>query len=112
MFELVENRLFTNADDSTLLALEGKPADRPAFHNRDLARIQEWCNHWCVILNPNKTEALVVTRSRNVIPPHSDLVLFGVSIRASSKLDILNVRFDRKLAFEYHIHGIVSSISQ
>ena len=58
MFELVENRLFAYADDSTLLAIVPKPADRPAAAasiSSDLARIQEWCNHWCMILNPNKT---------------------------------------------------------
>ena len=34
----------------------GQRADRPvvaASHNRDLSRIQEWCNHWGVILNPS-----------------------------------------------------------
>ena len=48
MFELVESRLFAYADDSTLLAVVRKPADRPAVAaslNSDLARIQEWCNH-------------------------------------------------------------------
>ena len=30
MFELVENRLYSYADDSTLLAVVCKPADRPA----------------------------------------------------------------------------------
>ena len=52
MFELVEYRLYAYADDSTLLAVVRKPADRPAvaaFFNRDLARVQEWCNHWCMI---------------------------------------------------------------
>ena len=50
MFELVENRLYAYADDSTLLAvvpLVRNPADRPAVpssRTRDLARIQEWCN--------------------------------------------------------------------
>ena len=49
-----------------------KPADTPAVAaslNMDLARIREWCNHWCMILNPNKTKALVVYRSRTVSPP-------------------------------------------
>ena len=44
MLELVENRLFTCADNSTLLAVVRQPADRPAVAasvNRDLARIQE-----------------------------------------------------------------------
>ena len=43
MFELVENRLYAYADDSTLLSVVRKPADRPAVAtslNRDLARIQ------------------------------------------------------------------------
>ena len=47
MFDLVENRPFAYADDSTLLELVRKPADRPAVAaslNRDLARIQDWCN--------------------------------------------------------------------
>ena len=38
-----------------------KPADRPAGAaslKRYLARIQEWCNHWCMVLNPKKTLGL------------------------------------------------------
>ena len=57
MFEPVENRLHAYADDSTFLAVVCKPADRPAVAvtlNRDLARIQEWCNNWCMILNLTK----------------------------------------------------------
>ena len=57
MFELVVNRLFAYADDSTLLAVLRKPEDRSAIDaslNRDLARIQKWCNHWCTMLNPIK----------------------------------------------------------
>ena len=104
MFELVENRLFAYADDSTLLAVVRKPAGRPdvaASLNRDLARIQEWCNHWCMILNPNKTKALVVSRSRTVNPPYGNLVLSGVSIPAGPNLDVLGVKFDSKLAFNF-----------
>ena len=51
MFELVSNRLFAYADDSTLLAVIRKPADRPA--GAVLARIQDWCNHRCMIPNSN-----------------------------------------------------------
>ena len=49
MFELIENRLYAYADDSTPLAVVRKPGDRPAVAaslNRALARIHEWCNHW------------------------------------------------------------------
>ena len=83
MFELVDNRLYAYAVDSTLLEVVRKPSDRPAVAasvNRDLARIQEWCNHWCMILNPNKTKTLVVSKSRTDNPPCVDLVSSGVSI--------------------------------
>ena len=72
MFDLVENGLHAYAVDSTLLAVVRKPADKPAVAaslNKDLARIQEWCNHWCMLLNPNETNALVVSRPRTVNPP-------------------------------------------
>ena len=64
------------------------------------------------MLNHNKTKAFVVSRSRTVSPPHGDLVLSGVSIRASPNLDILGVKFDSKLTFEDHVRGIVSRVSQ
>ena len=66
-----------------------------------------------MILNPNKTKALVVSRSRTVNPPHGgDLVLSGVTICACPNLDIIGVNFDSKLTFEYHVRGIVSRVSQ
>ena len=111
MFELVQNRLYAYADDSTLVEVVRKPADRPAvaeFLSRDLARIQEWRNYWCMILNPNKTKAIVIRRTKTVNPPHGDLVLSGVSICASPNLDILLVNFDSRLTFEDHVLSPVS----
>ena len=48
-----------SADVSTLLAVVQRQtaAAFAAFLSRDLARIQEWCNHWCMTLNPNETRA-------------------------------------------------------
>ena len=111
MFELVENRLYAYADDSTLLAVVRNPADRPAVAaslNRDLARTEEWFNHLCMILIPNKTNALVVSRYMTVNPHHGDLVLSGVSICASPKIDIIGVKFDSRLSFGDLVSGIVS----
>ena len=116
MFELVENRLYAYADDSTFLAVVRKRADRPAVAasvNRDLARIQEWCIHWCMILIPTKTKALVVSRSRTANIPHGDLVLSAWSFHfASPNLDILGVKFYSKITFEDRVHGIASPVSK
>ena len=60
MFELVENRLFLYAMTphywQLLASQQTDLLSLPPF-NRDLARILEWCNQWCMILNPNKTKA-------------------------------------------------------
>ena len=61
-----------------------------------------------MIRNSNKTKALVVSRFRTGSPPHDDLVLSGVSIRANPNLDILGGKFDSKLTFEDQVRGIVS----
>ena len=53
-----------------------------------------------MILNPIKTKTFVVSRSRTVCPHHSDLILSGVSIRASPNLDIICGKFVSKLTFE------------
>ena len=105
---LVENWLYAYADDSTLLAVVSKPADRPvaaASLNWDLVHDteQKQLNHWCLIMNPNKTKALVVSRSRTVNHPKGDLVLSGASICASSNLDIFGVKFDSRFTFEDHV---------
>ena len=79
MFELVENRQYAYADRYKLLVVVRKPGDRPAVAASlkwDLDRIQEWCNRWSMIPNPNKTEALVVSRSITVNPSHGDFVLY------------------------------------
>ena len=101
MFELVENGLYGYADESILLPVVRKLADRPAVAaslKKKFARIQDFGNFWCMILNPNKIKALVVSRSRIVSPPHGHLVLAMVSIRASPNLDILGVKFECRLS--------------
>ena len=45
-------------------------------------------------------------------PPHGDLVLSGVYIRASPNIDIRGLKFDSKLIFEDHVRGIVSRVAE
>ena len=63
-------------------------------------------------LNPNKTKALIVSRSITVNPPHGDLVFSVISIPASPNHDILGVKFDSKFTIEDHVRGIVSHVSE
>ena len=91
---------------------ESQQTDLLLLPPRDLARIREWCNNWCMILNPNKSKASAVNRSQTVKSPHGDLFLSVVSIPASPNLDILGVKFDSKLTFEGQVRFIVFRVSQ
>ena len=66
-----------------------------------------------MILNPNTTKAIVVSRSWTVSPHNGNLVLSGVSFRASPNLGILGEKLlspltgTWQLAFEENVRGIV-----
>ena len=72
----LENMFVSYADDATLLAhipSSNLRSDVTESLNRDLSKISTWCNLWGMGLNPNKTQSLIVSRSRTVFPPHPDL---------------------------------------
>ena len=87
-FEL-ENILVSYADDATLLACTPSPnmrSDVTEFLNRDLSKICTWCNLWGMRLNPNKTQSMIVSRSRTVFPPHRDLLVGRTSLNSCDSL--------------------------
>ena len=63
-------------------------------------------------LNPNKTQSMIVSRSRTVFPPHPDLLVGSTSLNACQFLEILGVTFDSKFTFERHIRSISSLVAQ
>ena len=52
-------RLF--ADDTSLFTVIENNGSIKLL-NEDLQRIAQWANDWCIILNPNKTKSLLITR--------------------------------------------------
>ena len=68
--------------------------------NRDPSKISTWCNLWGMRLNPNKTQSMIVSRSRTVFSPHPDLLVGSTSLNSCEFLKILGVTFDSKFTFE------------
>ena len=69
----LENMLVAYADDATLLAVVPSSNGRAVISdslNRDLARISEWCRLWGMKMDPNKTQSMIVSRSRILQPQH------------------------------------------
>ena len=63
-------------------------------------------------LNPNKTQSMIVSRSRTVFPPHPDLLVGSTSLNSCDSFKILGVMFDSKFTFERYIRSISSSVAQ
>ena len=71
LFSILENKLISYADDSTLLAVVPFPGVRVAvaeFLIRDLSRVSECCDIWEMKFNASKTKTLIVSRSRTMHP--------------------------------------------
>ena len=107
----LENQLVAYADDATLIASSYRHLVSESL-NRDLAKIYDWCSLWGMKLNANKTQSLIVSRSRTVYPNHSDLFINNVVLTTCGSFKILGVLLDSKFTFEQHVHSISSSVAQ
>ena len=71
LFSVVENKLYSYADDSTLVAVVPSPGERVAVSqsmNCDLNSVSVWCNLWGMKLNVSKIMTIIVSRSCTVHP--------------------------------------------
>ena len=63
LFSILENKLISYADDSTLMAIVPSPGVRVAVVEsliHDLGRVSEWCDLWGMKLNASKTKTMIV----------------------------------------------------
>ena len=80
--------------------------------NRDLVRVNTWCDLWGMKLNASKTKTMIVSRSRTMHPQSPPLTIDGTVLKESDNLDILGVTFDSKLTFEKHLRPVSIAASQ
>ena len=111
----LENNVISYADDTTFYAMIDPPADRISFVeslNRDMRRVHSWCQFWGMKLNPTKTQSIIVSRSRTVIPAHPVLTLCGQNLTVATHLKLLGVSLDDKLSFEKHNRTMSCSLAK
>ena len=80
--------------------------------NRDLVRVNAWCDLWGIKLNASKTKTMIVSRSRTMHPQPPPLTIDDTVLKDSDDVDILGVTFDSKLAFEKHLRSVYRAASQ
>ena len=74
-FSILENKLIGHADNSTLIAVVPSTGVRVTVAeslNRDLVKVNAWCDLWGIKLNASKTKTMIVSKSRTMHPqpPH------------------------------------------
>ena len=114
LFSILENKLIGYADDSTLMAVvpsQGARVTVAESLNRDLVRVNAWCDLWGMKLNASKTKTMIVSRSRTMLPLSPPLTIDGTVLKESDELDILGVTFDSKLTFEKHLRSVSREVS-
>ena len=62
--------------------------------NRDLVRVNAWCDLWGLKLNASKTKTMIVSRSCTMHPQSPPLTIDSTVFKESDDLDILGVTFD------------------
>ena len=96
LFSILENKLISYADDSTLMSVVPSPGVRVAvaeFLIRDLGRVSEWCDLWGIKFNASKTKTMIVSRSRTLHPQSPPLTIGRTVLKESDDLVILGVTF-------------------
>lgn len=114
LFNIVQNDLFSYADDSTLVAVIDSPADRldvAQSLNRDLIAINDWYNTWGMKLNAEKTKTMSISRSRTAFPRSPPLTIDNIILQDSTAFNILGVTIDSKLTFQRHVRSMSKSVS-
>ena len=109
-----ENVLVAYADDATLFASVPSSGMRPEIVeslNRDLARISAWCKFWGMNLNANKTQRMIVSRSRALDPVHPEPLIDNISLTTCDSFKILGVILDSKFPFKKQIKPIAKILT-
>ena len=66
-------------------------------------------NH--MIVNPNKFQAVLVSKRKNTIPEDLTISINDVDIKPNNSVKLLGITLDNKLNFEKHISSICKSAS-
>ena len=114
LFSILENKLIGYADDSTLMAVVPSPGARITVGdslNRDLVRVNAWCDLWGMKLNASKTKTMIVSRPRTMHPQSPPLTIDGTVMKEYDDLDIFDLWVDLwvdldKLTFQKHIRSV------
>ena len=107
LFPILENKLISYADDSTLSVLPSPGVRVTVAESMHLttARLVS-CNLLGKKLKISKTKTVIISRSRTMNPQSPPLTIGETVLKESDVIDMLGVTFDTKMTFEKHRRSV------
>lgn len=104
-----EVKLF--ADDTTLSLVDKQLDALLTRFNSSICELTEWCRYNRIDINWLKTEAMIITKKRNVASPQY-ILIENNKIKIVKSFKLLGVTIDDDLSFLYHVRELKSSITR
>ena len=103
-----ETRISQFADDIALWTQSKTPAGATRILQTAIQHIENWCNKWRVILNPNKSHFVLFHRITKINKNNITINLFGQDIHSKGSATFLGVVLDEKLYLKEHIQSLLN----
>ena len=94
------------ADDLALWHTHKLPVFSATALNRDLQRLEAYCNRWKMKINCSKTTYTIFTKSHKVAKQNIRLMLEGKAIQREDNPVYLGVQLDRQLTLKQHARNV------
>ena len=102
-----QNSLSQFTDDTAQWAFSLNVCFAARFLQQDLLNLAMWCVKWRIKLNPEKTKAIIFSRSVLARKTEPNLKLYGKALNVYPQVKFLGITFDSQLNFKKHFEDIL-----
>ena len=102
-----QNSLCQFADDTAQWAFNLNIHIAAKLLQQDLPKLAMWCAKWRIKLNPEKTKAIIFSRSVLARKTELNLKLYSETLKIYPQVKFLGITFDSQLTFKKHFEDIL-----
>ena len=95
------------ADDAGQWAVSRNIDLAAEYLQRDLNKLTKWCAKWRIKLNPEKTKAIIFSKSQSAIRAEPALSLFDDLLSYYPHIKFVGITFDKRMTFVKHFEEVL-----